>query len=51
VVDVLGRELRSLDEAAQEQRRAELFQSWLDEVRTEANVQDMWDADMVPRSM
>ncbi|MBL7199370.1 MAG: peptidylprolyl isomerase [Anaerolineae bacterium] len=51
VVDVLGRELRSLDEAEQEQRRSELFQSWLDEVRTEANVQDMWDANMVPRSM
>ena len=51
VVEVKGRELRSLDEAEQKQKRSELFQSWLDEVRVEADVQDLWNADMVPKDL
>jgi parvulin-like peptidyl-prolyl isomerase len=51
VVDVLGHEVRSLDETEQEQRRSELFQKRLDEIREEADIQDLWEASMVPRRM
>jgi|GEM_PF-2007465 len=49
VVEVLGHEIRQLSEAEQEQRRAKLFQSKLDEIRKNADIRDFWGVDMIPR--
>jgi parvulin-like peptidyl-prolyl isomerase len=51
VVEVLGRQVRPLDEIEQDQRRADLFQSRLDEIRQEGDIQDLWEASMIPRRM
>ncbi len=49
VVEVLGHEIHQLSEAEQEQRRAKLFQSKLDEIRKNADIRDFWGVDMIPR--
>jgi parvulin-like peptidyl-prolyl isomerase len=48
IVEVLGHEVRPLDEAEKESRRQELFGEWLDQVREEGNIQDHWDPRMIP---
>lgn len=49
VIEVLGHEVRQLSEAEQDQRRAELFQGKLEEMRKNADIRDAWQADMAPR--
>ncbi|MBN1933041.1 MAG: peptidylprolyl isomerase [Anaerolineae bacterium] len=51
VIEVLGHQVRQLTEADQDQRRAELFQTKLDEIRENADIQDRWSVDMAPRQM
>jgi peptidyl-prolyl cis-trans isomerase D len=51
VVEVLERQVRSLDEAAQNDRRTQLFEDRLAEIKTEADIQNKWDASMVPAKM
>ncbi len=51
VIQVMGREMRQLTEYDQEQRRAELFQTKLDEIREQADIEDRWGIDMAPRQI
>ncbi len=51
VVEVIDHQVRALDDKAREKRRAEMFQKWLDEVRQEGEVQNLWTPDMVPAKM
>ena len=51
VVELLDHGVQQLDENDQDARRAQLFESRLDEIREEADVQDSWDASMVPRGL
>jgi parvulin-like peptidyl-prolyl isomerase len=51
IVEVLGHQVQALDEVEQEQRRAQLFEEQLEGLRQEAEIQDMWGMDMVPRQM
>jgi parvulin-like peptidyl-prolyl isomerase len=51
VVELLEHATQELDEDDQDARRAQLFQSRLDEIREEANIQDSWDVSMVPRDL
>jgi parvulin-like peptidyl-prolyl isomerase len=48
VIQVLERETRTLDETEREQRRQQEFQQWLDDVRTEGDIQNEWDRSMIP---
>jgi len=51
VVEVLAREVRPLDEDAQEQLRSRTFEARLAEIREKADIQDLWEPDMVPREL
>ena len=51
IVEVLEHEVRSLSETDQETRRTELFQQRLDDIREEADIQDLWEESMVPGTM
>jgi parvulin-like peptidyl-prolyl isomerase len=48
IVEVLGHEVRELDEFEKESRREELFIEWLDAVKEEGDIQDRWDPSMIP---
>jgi parvulin-like peptidyl-prolyl isomerase len=48
VVELLDRQVRQLDDQEQEQRRTQLFQDWLDEVRQEGTIENNWNPSMVP---
>ena len=48
VVEILEREVRPLDEQAQEQQRYQLFQAKLDEMREGADVENLWSEDLIP---
>ena len=41
----------TLDEVEREQRRAQLFEQELEQLRQEADIQDNWGMEMVPRQM
>ncbi|MBN1582019.1 MAG: peptidylprolyl isomerase [Anaerolineae bacterium] len=51
IVEVLDHQIKTLDEAEREQSRAQLFEQELERLRQEADIQDMWGTDMVPRQM
>ena len=51
VVELLEHAVQELDEDDQDTRRAQLFQDRLDEIREEADIQDSWDASMVPSDL
>lgn len=51
IIEVMGHKVRQLTDSEQEQRRAELFQTKLDEIREQADIQDRWSVDMAPRQM
>jgi parvulin-like peptidyl-prolyl isomerase len=51
IVEVVDRQLKQLDEVEREQRRSQLFEQELERLREEADIQDMWGMDMVPRQM
>jgi parvulin-like peptidyl-prolyl isomerase len=51
VVELLEREVRALDEAQRQSRRAETFASRLQEIQEEADIDDRWDTSMVPTRM
>jgi len=48
VVEILDRQVRQLDEYERQNRRLEEFQSWLDQVREEGDIDVHWDASMIP---
>lgn len=48
IVELFERAVRQLDETEQEARRQTLFEQRLQEIRDEANIEDRWDASMVP---
>lgn len=51
VVEVLEREVRQLDESEQAERRVDLFDQWLEDVREEGDIEDLWEASMVPSGL
>jgi peptidyl-prolyl cis-trans isomerase D len=51
IVEVLGHEVRPLDEAEKQNRRQELFGEWLDQVQEEGDIQDRWEPSMIPTRM
>jgi parvulin-like peptidyl-prolyl isomerase len=51
VVEVLDHEVRPLDQADQEERRVELFDRWLADLREEGDIENLWEANMVPRGL
>lgn len=48
IVEILDRQVRQLDEYERQNRRLEEFQSWLDELREEGDIDVHWDASMIP---
>jgi parvulin-like peptidyl-prolyl isomerase len=51
IVETLEREVRPLDEMDQESKRQTLFDQRLQELREEAEIEDKWDASMVPPTL
>jgi parvulin-like peptidyl-prolyl isomerase len=51
IVEILDRQVQVLDESEQAQRRTQIFQEQLDQIRAEAEIEDLWGMDMVPRQM
>jgi parvulin-like peptidyl-prolyl isomerase len=48
IVELLGRQLNPLTEEEQDQRRMQAFESRLDEIRTEGDIENLWQPSMVP---
>ena len=51
VVEMLEHQLRTLDHEEREERRTQIFRDRLDEIREEADIQDLWQLSMVPTRM
>ena len=51
LVEILERGVRSLDESERESRRRDAFAEWLDQVREEGNIENRWEASMIPAKM
>jgi hypothetical protein len=51
VVQILEREVRTLDEAEREERRRQQFQQWLDDIQTEGDIQNQWEPNMIPTGL
>jgi parvulin-like peptidyl-prolyl isomerase len=51
IVQVLDHQVKTLDQVEREQQRAQLFEQELEQLRQEADIQDNWNASMVPRQM
>jgi parvulin-like peptidyl-prolyl isomerase len=48
VVETLEREVRPLDESDRESRRGQAFQEWLEQIREEGDIEDLWEPSMIP---
>jgi parvulin-like peptidyl-prolyl isomerase len=51
VVEVLEREIRPLSEEDRTSRQGLAFQEWLDQVREEADIEDLWQPSMIPTAL
>ncbi len=51
IVEILGHEVKVLDQSDQDRRRTQLFQEKLTEIRDNADIQDRWEIDMAPQQM
>ncbi|MBN1639873.1 MAG: peptidylprolyl isomerase [Anaerolineae bacterium] len=48
VVETLEREVRPLDEADRESRRGQAFQEWLEQIREEGEIEDLYEPSLIP---
>jgi parvulin-like peptidyl-prolyl isomerase len=51
LVELQERAVRPLDEMDQETKRADLFEQQLNELREQAEIEDLWDASMIPAGL